>query len=83
MKILRSRLRKIIKEEIDRWYLKKKKIAKYAREVAIKRQDRELEALAHALEMSLNNGIVMAKGSPFYGFTTKKIEDRIAEKLFS
>lgn len=81
MKISKQRLQEIIKEEIDTWHLKKMALVKHARNAAKKLQNRKLEALAHALELSLNNGIVMAKGSPFFGMTTRDLSMAIDQEL--
>lgn len=78
MKFSKNRLRQIIKEEVDNWHLEKMALAKEARFIAKQNNDRKLQALAHALELSLNNGIVMAQGSPFYGMPTQEIEKEIA-----
>lgn len=77
----------LIREEIvDRQFTQNKELIDLAKDAIVQLKSKgenyyELQALVNALDYSLVNGVVLAKGNPFYGETTGEIASKIQRNL--
>ena len=80
-------LRALIREEIsNQSFSQNKELIDLAKDAIsqLKSQGEdyyEMKALVNALDYSLSNGVVLAKGNPFYGKTTQDLSSEIQKKL--